>query len=242
MRHRNGQLSATPFVRLASLAMHRMSLHLDGDAPALADDVKATIGGMTPEQFKATWPAVYDKIGGSAVDGFKAALPKAPDKYDVKLPAGSMLPAEVLEKVTPAARELGLISNEQVQRLIDLMDGEAKGLAQRIAADYSPGGGVYETQRKQHEAAVLAAPDLGNGSPEVLQAKVARVTSFTNKYFPDDVRKLINDTGVGSHPNFFRAMIKLADLMKEDGYVGGTVAKTVKSAAERIYGKDAAIT
>lgn len=227
----------TPFIRLASLPMHGLSYHVDGDPPAIPDAVKAQIGAYTPEQFSAAFPKVFETVGTTAVDKYKAALPKPPDKYEVKLPEGSVLPAAVLERMTPAARELGIVSNENAQRLVALIDGEAKQVATRIAADYSPGGTVFETQRRQYEAAALSAPDLGNGSPQVLQAKVARVTAFTQKYFPEDVRKLINDTGVGNHPNFFRTMLKLADQMKEDGYVAGSTSKPAKSHAERIYGE-----
>ena len=236
MRQRNGQPSATPFVRLASLTMHRLSFHDDAD---IAADVKTKIGGFTPEQFKAHWPEAFDKIGATAVDQFKTTLPKAPDKYEVKLPDGAVLTSEVLERVTPTMRAVGITSNEGAQKLVDAINSEAKLLRDRIAADFSPGGTVFESQRNQYNAAALAAPDLGNGSAEILQAKVARTTNFTNKYFPDDVRKLINDTGIGSHPGFFRAVLKLADLMKEDGYMGGPSTKPPKTHAERIYGKEA---
>lgn len=238
MRH-NGQRSAIPFVRLATLAMHKLSLHVEGgDVPVIADDVKTIIGNLTPEQFQKTWPAVFTKIGDGAVTAFKGTLPKPPEKYELKLPEGSLLPATVLERIPTAAREMGITSNEHAQRLIDLMDGESKELAQRIAADYSPGGGVFERQRTQFTEAALKAPDLGNGSPEVLQAKVARVTALATKYFPDDIRKLINDTSVGNHPGFFRAMLKIADLMREDNFVAGAVGVPRKSSAERIYGAD----
>lgn len=217
----NGQRSVNPFLRLSSLTMHRISAYIEGagDPPPVSDEVKK-------------------QIADEAVAAFKASLPKAPDKYEVKLPEGSLLASTVLDRVSPLAKELGLTSNEHVQKMVDLLNGEAKALADKIAADHSPGGTVFERTRREHQNAALQAPDLGNGSTETLQAKVARVTAFTAKHFPDDVRKLLDDSGIGNDPRFLRAMIKLADLSREDGLTGGKVGGSKKSFAERIYGKE----
>lgn len=180
-------------------------------------------------------PAIPDDVRTKVIEEYKATLPKAPDKYDVKLPDGSTLPATVLETVSTTARALGL-SNENAQRLADLVNSEATAVAKRLQQDYSPGGKVFESQRQTWQDAALKASDIGNGSPEVLQAHVARVTTLVQKYFPDDVRTLINDTGIGSHPGFFRGMAKLAEALKEDGWVKGPAfSGTRKSLAQRLY-------
>lgn len=192
------------------------------------------------ELAKALDPKLVEHLTTSAVESFKGTLPKVPEKFDgLKLPEKAILPDAVLERTASIARELGLTSNEHAQKLVDFTHGEAAKLIEQIAADHRPGGAAYEAQAAAYQREALAAPDLGNGKPEVLQAHVARVTAFTQKYFPEPVRKLLTEHGIGNHPDFFRAVLKLANAAKEDGFEGGDSSKGggKKSLAERIYSK-----
>lgn len=200
------------------------------DPPVISDEVKAHISGLTADQVKEAFPKLYDSLGASL-------KPKVPEKFAVKLPEKATLSAEVLDRTTTAARELGLTSDEQAQRLVDFTNGEAQAVAERIAKDYSPGGSIFESQRQKYTEEALKASDIGEGKPEVLQARVALATTFTNKYFPEAVRKAINDTGIGNHPDFLRAILKIGEALKEDGFVTGAASRPKKTTAQRIYSK-----
>lgn len=197
------------------------------------------VGDQTLEDFAKTYPKVMEHIGTQAVTKFKDTLPKVPEKYDVKLPDKSILPPTTLERATAIARKFGLHSNEMAQELIGFTNGEVQQVVDKIIADHKPGGAAFEAQATKHKAAALADKDLGSGKPEVLQAKVARATAFTKKHFGEDVVSMINEHGIGNHPEFLKAIVKLADLAKEDGVeTGDGAGKDKLSVAERIYGKD----
>lgn len=214
MKRRNGHLADTPFL---SFAMRTLSLR---------DGAEGGGGGGKPPEIA---PEVKKAISDEAVAAFKATLPKVPEKYNLKVPDKSSLDATVLERTSAIAREMGLTSDEHAQRLVDLSHGELSAFMERTLAE-------HKQQVSKWEADALAAKDLGNGDAAKLQALVARATAFTAKRFPEAVRTLLNDHGIGSHPDFLRAIIALADLSKEDGLSGGNEKGTsAKSHAERIY-------
>jgi hypothetical protein len=230
----NGPRSRTPFSFLS--AMQRLSLY-----NSTGGDGGGGGGGAPPIEIpKDLDPKVVEYIGTQAIDKFKGTLPKVPEKYEgLKVPEKSMLPATVLERTTAMARELGLTDATHAQRLVDFTNTETQQVIDAVLASHRPGGAAYKAQLKEWENAALTAPDLGGGKSEVLQAKVARVTAFTNKHFPEGLRTLLTEYGLGSHPEFFRAMLKIADLSKEDSLEGGDSGKSGnKSHADRIYGKE----
>lgn len=180
---------------------------------------------------------IKKKISEDAVTAFKQSL-KAPEKYEgLKTAENSLLPAGVLDRATAHARKVGYLSNEHAQGLLEFAEGEVKQAIEKTIADFSPGGAQFEKQKKDWETASLNAADIGGGDPAKLQAHVARVNTVVQKYFPEDVRKLFNDLGIGSHPGFFRAIAKLAEAAKEEGFVtGAPPSRGPKTAAERLYG------
>lgn len=189
----------------------------DSGKPVIPDDVKK-------------------QIGEEAINAYKASLPKPPDKYELKLPDGTMLPGDVTERTAAIARTLGLTTNEGVQSIIDLLHNEAKTLTGKIIADHSPGGAAFEEQKRVWEEAALKAADIGNGDSAILQAKMSRVNNFLTKYFTEDARKALNEFGLGSHPGIFRSLAKIAEVMREDGWISGPEPRAKQSRADRIYG------
>lgn len=201
-----------------------------GLPPVITDDIKKALGELTADQWKTGLPKAYEVVGNSL-------KPVIPEKYEVKLPDKAVLSSDVTDRASAVARELGLVSNAHAQRIIDFANGEAATLAAQLQADYSPGGKVFEELRQRNMAEALKAPDLGNGSPEALQAKVALTTTFMKKYFPDKVREMLDKTGIGNDPDFFRAIFKMGAGLKEDGFVAGPSKGTEppKSRAEKLY-------
>lgn len=207
-----GQHTATP-----STIVQRLSLY---DAPA---------GGAVeiPKDLDAK---VIAHIESQGVEKFKGTLPKVPEKYNVKLPNNSILPETVLERTSAKAREMGLTSDAHAQGLLEFLQAEADGLLAQTAEQ-------FKTQVKEWEKAALDAPDLGNGKPENLSAHVSRVKRLTEKFFPPAARKLLDEHGLGSHPDFIRGLSKIADLAKEDLIeVGDSRVNRKGSAADRLYG------
>jgi hypothetical protein len=207
----DGQLTLTPFT-----TAQRLSLRGDpAGAPAI--------------EIPKDWDQkIITHIETLAVDKFKGTLPKPPEKYNMKIPEKSMLSVDVLEKTATIARELGLSKDAQAQRLVDFLHGETEVLTTVAKKE-------FDDQVKQWEGLVLSAPDLGNGNPKMMSAIVARVSKLTQKFFPEGARKMMDEHGLGSHPDFIRGLSRIADLAKEDVIEMGSISGVKKSHAESIY-------
>lgn len=205
-----------PISMLRSTVMQRLSLR--------ADPAPQTI--EIPKDLDAK---VITHIESQAVERYKGTLPKVPDKYNMKIPEKSMLPETVLERTATIARELGLSNDAHAQRLIDFVHGETSAMSESAKKQ-------FDDQVKKYEELALAAPDLGNGNPKVLSAIVARVTRLTHKFFPEGIRKMMDEHGIGSHPDFIRGLSKIADQAKEDVLELGSIHGVKRPAAENIYG------
>lgn len=180
---------------------------------------------------------VVEAIENRGIERFKGTLPKVPDKFELKLPDKAVISDKALERTAAIARELGLTSNEHAAKVLGFANESAQSVLDQLVADHKPGGAAHKAMLEKYADEALKAPDLGDGKPEVLQAKVARATKFVQKYFPKSVQDLLTENGMGSHPDFFRAVLKMADAAKEDGAEGGDPAnKGKKSAADTIYG------
>jgi hypothetical protein len=189
---------------------------------ALYDGAGGAGGGSDIPQEKVL------EIGQKAVETYKAGLPKVPEKYDIKVPDKSLLPANAHERAAAIARTLNLTDNAHAQSIIDFANSELSSMATTTAKE-------HEEQVKKWGEEALKAPDLGNGKPDQLQAISARVTRLSKKYFPEAALKLLADTGLGNHPDFIRGFSKLADQAKEDLLETGSSEGGKKSIAERIY-------
>lgn len=213
MRRRNapdGQFQMTPF-RMMSL----LALRAD---PAAGD----------PEIPKDLDTKVIDLIGRQAVERYQQGLPKVPETYKIKLPEKTVLPEAVLPNATALARKLGVVDDARAQELLDFVNSQVSALGESAVAQHK------ETVQKWEDIA-LNAPDLGRGDPKVFQAHVARVKKVLHKFFPEQARKLLDEHGIGSHPDFIRGLSKIADQAKEDVLEIGAPAGGSRSRAERIY-------
>jgi hypothetical protein len=191
-------------------------------------------GGEPPKppiDFGSVPQDVRDAISTKAVEAFKATLPKPPEKYNIQLPKDSHLHETSLERTAAIARKLGLPKDELAQELLGLAQTEVAEFVNRTAEQHK------QQAQKWYDDALKDA-QLGNGKPEQLQAHLARTKMFLEKHFPEGARKLIDEFGLGNHPDFLRGIAKLALAAKEDGWEGGdSSGKDGRSRAERLYPK-----
>lgn len=155
----------------------------------------------------------------------EAAKPAgAPEKYeDFKAPEGVTLDSRVMEEFTAAARELNL-PQDAAQKMVDKM---APMMAQRQAEQLSAMRAEWETQSK-------ADPEYGG---DKLEASMVQANKAMNAFATDEFRTLLNETGLGNHPEWVRFMVRAGKAISEDKIVqGGAAASAPKSLAERMYG------
>lgn len=168
----------------------------------------------------------------------------APEKYELKLPEVASLDAASVERTAAFARERGL-TNDAAQAALDLANTEVASAVAKsredFIASYQPGdpehgiapGAEWQKQHDAWLAASLAAPDLGNGNQDALNAKVALAGTAFEKFASQEFRALLSRTGYGSHPEMVRTFAKIGEAMSEKGLVlAGTQTAAEKTALD----------
>lgn len=145
----------------------------------------------------------------------------APEKYDLKLSEDSVLGKRALERIEAYAKEQGL-SNEQAQAIVD---GEAEAVAKFV-------------DEQSNEWANQTKNDKEIGG-EGFKKNVETAKRVIDKFGSDTLRKELNKTGYGNHPELIRLLSRIGKAMNEDELViPGAQAGTKRSREEIFYGKE----
>lgn len=130
---------------------------------------------------------------------------------EVKLPEGVEADPALLEAVKSAAKD-----GESAQALVDKFFEVQKAADERARA-------AWETQQRQWVEQLRAAPDIGGERwSESLQHAARAMQQFGSP----ELRKLLDDTGLGNHPELVKCFIAVGKALAED-----TVAGTAAAAA-----------
>lgn len=167
----------------------------------------------------------------AAFDADKAKAAKPPEKkageeekpidpatYKIDVPEGFELDKEVEGEFRGIAAEYKL-SQEQLDKLkglqIKLYEKQAQNLADTI--------GEWGKQTK-------ADPELGG---EQHDAKMAKAGAFLNEFFEPSVKKLLDKTGIGNHPDivrgFYRAGLAMSEMPTFRHNAGATSRESIAS-------------
>lgn len=196
--------------------------------PNGADPAKAA-GGTPPVSTEGDAPKAEPKVEDpKAGDPAKVEKPAVPEKYELKLPDGSLLKPERLEKIAAFAKERGL-SNEQAQAIVE-RENEA-------VSEYAS----LKDQTVEAEVnkwVELSKNDKEFGGP-AFKENVELAKRVVNQFGSEEFKKALNETGLGNHPELIRFAHRIGKMMKEDQFVlpGRSQAKAEKSLEELFYGK-----
>jgi hypothetical protein len=158
----------------------------------------------------------------------------APEKYaDFTAPEGVKAPAgELMTEFATLAKELGM-SQAKAQdafALVAKLAEKGSDPARQAAATEAARVAKMET----YEAVTKADPEFGGEklAENLAIAKAAMVATTT-----PELRKLLNETGLGSHAEVIRHFLKIAPAFAESKHVPGGMrpAGAGKSAAEVLY-------
>lgn len=212
---------------------------LTGDA-ATADTTAAaehTAADTSKDAGAATTTAAdeagKDVAGEGAKDTTKTEdqdAPKgAPEAYEAfKVPEGYVLDEQLLGEFTPVLKDLNL-SQDQAQKLIDfapklveqtVQTATSKVLEQVGFADYAQ----WPTQVKKDQ-------EIGG---DKLAENLAVAKKARDQFATPELRKLLDTTPMGNHPEIIRLFHRIGKAISEDGYVPGGKATTANTAS-RIY-------
>lgn len=150
-----------------------------------------------------------------------------PEKYDLKLPEGSLLDAKAIEEISSFAKEKGL-SNEQAQAILERENGAVSNFASKQQQDLKekPTAWLSEAQSDK---------EIG-GEAFAKNAEVAK--RVVDKFGSEAFKKTLNDTGLGNHPELVRVFYRIGKMMSDDQFiVPGAQTGAKKSIEDVFYGK-----
>lgn len=192
--------------------------------PGAAPDAKETPKGADA----TTVTTLTEEKPSAEVDPKKAqeGKPDAEPKFELKLPEGSLLKPEAVERMTARAKELKL-TPEQAQAELEreselvktFVEGEKGKLAEQV---------------KEWVAESSKDPEIG-GEAFAKNAEYAK--RVVNRFGTDAFKKALNETGLGNHPELVRVFVRIGRAMTEDQLVLPSGQSTApKSPAEVLYG------
>lgn len=152
------------------------------------------------------------------------APPGAPEKYEFQKTEGIALDEKVLAKYSEVAKSLNM-PQDAAQKLLSEV---APAIAQQQADAFKATVEGWKTQ-------TTADKEIGG---EKLSENLGLAKRAMDAYFSADFVKLLNDSGLGNHPEMIRGLMKAGRLVSQDRFVAGGSGSSNqgKSAADILYG------
>jgi hypothetical protein len=176
---------------------------------ASAEAAEAGQAGESGEKQQAT--AVQDAGGGKAetakLGGDQESKPSVPEKYEFRAPEGLRLDDAVLGAFSEVAKELAL-PQDAAQKVIDKM---APVFAARQA----------EQLKALSESWVQASVADKEFGGEKIAEHLAVAKKALDELATPELRKLLDETGLGNHPEVIRVFYRAGKRLSEDTVVGG---------------------
>lgn len=145
--------------------------------------------------------------GDAGKDGEK---PGAPEQYEFKAIEGAEVSADSLADFSEVAKELGL-PQDAAQKILDKM---APALARRQAE-------AIEGVKTQWADAARSDKEFGG---DKLAENLSVAKKALDSFGSPELRTLLNESGLGNHPEVIRLLVRTGKAISEDGLVQGTRA------------------
>ena len=131
----------------------------------------------------------------------------APEKYELKAPEGEEFDSAFLKTYEETARELNL-TNEAAQKMIDKL---SPVLQQQT---------VERIEAIRSEWAEASKSDKEFGGAK-LNENLAVAKTALDKFGTPELKQLINDSGIGNHPELIRFFYRAGKAITPDDFVCG---------------------
>jgi hypothetical protein len=134
----------------------------------------------------------------------------APDKYDLKAPEGREYDNEILAKFSDAAKNLNL-TNEQAQGFLNEMGA---ALETRMTAQ-------LKSVRQAWAESSTTDKEFGG---DKLSENMSVAKRALDAFGTESLRSLLNESGLGNHPEIIRFMYRTGRAISQDTMVNGTAS------------------
>lgn len=196
----------------------------EGMTASQTADTQATAGAAaqgagTDPQTGATQNTQGHESGTE--QGDKGKPEGAPEKYEFTAPDGVTYDAAVLGAFSEVAKDLNL-SQEAAQKVLDKM---APVMNQRQADQ-------IEAFRTEWADAAKADREYGG---DKLAENLGHAKKALDTFGTPELRKLLDDTGLGNHPEVVRVFVRAGKAISEDGFVAGRGGNASKASPQKLY-------
>lgn len=145
----------------------------------------------------------------------------APESYEFKAPEGKEFSPEVLGAFSEAAKDLGL-PQEAAQKMLDKL---APAFAERQTQ-------AVEAARAQWATDSRSDKEFGG---DKLDENLATAKKALDTFGTPELRMLLNESGLGNHPEIIRAFYRAGKAISEDRFVTGQGGGAAQNDARRLY-------
>lgn len=140
--------------------------------------------------------------------------------YEFKIPEGVELKGEALDELKAFAKEKGLTQDE-AQKLADLGAKQAQGFVAQVAEQ-------QKALTAQWASETTADKELGG---DKLTENLAVAKKALDNFGSPELKTLLNQSGLGNHPEIVRFMVKAGKAISEDGkLITGSAAQADRAA------------
>ena len=140
----------------------------------------------------------------------------APEKYEWAAPEGVTLDESILGSLSEVAKELNL-PQAAAQKLVDKI---APAMAQRQVEQ-------FEALRAEWRQASSSDQEFGGAK---LTENMAVAKKALDAFGTPEFRQLLEQTGMGNHPELIRTFYRAGKAISEDGMVSGSAPKAPRDA------------
>ena len=220
--------------------------------PLMSDNAATTNEGTAPSQNSIGNPATADALYGDKQqapegqnqqaaesapadnsdgnkDGDQPAGDKpqgAPEKYEFQAPEGKEFDAEIIGNFSEVAKELNL-TQDAAQKLVETMGPK---IAERQLAR-------IEAVRNEWTQASQVDKEFGG---DKLNENLAVAKKALDSFGTPELRSLLQESGLGNHPEVIRMMYRAGKAISEDTFVGNSPGAGGKSTGPQDFNAKAA--
>ena len=147
----------------------------------------------------------------------------APETYEFTPAEGYEFDPRTLAAFSEVAKELGM-PQDSAQKILDKM---APAMAEKQQAQ------MEEVRNGWAESSKADAEFGGDKLTESLASAKKALDAFGSP----ELKTLLNETGIGNHPDVIRFMVRAGKAISEDGFVSGARSAGNAASAQNLYSK-----
>ncbi|KAA3649391.1 MAG: protease [Proteobacteria bacterium] len=186
-----------------------------------ATEQPATGAGEGGQQQQATESQQQVEDTKTEGDGEEQKPEGAPEKYEFQAPEGQEFSPEVIGAFSEVAKELNL-TQADAQKVIDKI---APAMAERQA-------NAIEQARSQWAESAKTDGEFGG---DKLPENLAVAKKALDQFGTPELRDLLEQSGLGNHPEIIRVLYRAGKAISEDRVVSGQLASGQADPAKRLF-------